>query len=58
MAAALGETGMACHIHGEPEMIGGEPWLPAYFDVTEAALDNANMLAGLNASILLDNRSL
>lgn len=46
------------HIHGEPKMVDGQPWLPAYFDVTESALDNANILAGLDASILLDDRPL
>ncbi|MET3899911.1 acyl-homoserine lactone synthase [Devosia sp. UYZn731] len=52
------KLGWRVHIHGEPRMIEGQPWLPAYFDVTEGALDNANILAGLDASILLDDRPL
>jgi acyl-homoserine lactone synthase len=44
------------HIHGEPTSVDGKLWLPAYCDVTEAALHSANMRARLDASILLDDR--
>lgn len=44
------------HIHGHPVDIGGEPWLPAYFDVSLAAFANAMELGRLDASILVDDR--
>lgn len=45
--------GWKVYLHGEPTMFGQEPWLPAYFDVSEEALANAKRRAGLDGSQVL-----
>jgi len=46
--------GWQVHIHGDAIDIGGEAWLPAYFDVTEAALAGARRFGRLAGPILSD----
>jgi acyl-homoserine lactone synthase len=43
-------------IHGEAVMMGEDPWLPAYFDVSYEAMANARLLGRLPGSVLLDSR--
>ncbi|MCR6671479.1 acyl-homoserine-lactone synthase [Devosia ginsengisoli] len=40
------------HVHGEPVDIDGRPWLPIYFDVTEAAMLAARALARIEGPLL------
>lgn len=40
-------------VHGEPEDFNGRMWVPAYFDVTEAALAGAARWGKLDHSILV-----
>lgn len=39
-------------IHGQPIDIDGRPWVPAYFDVSDAALNGARALGKLSGSVL------
>jgi acyl-homoserine lactone synthase len=39
--------GWRVHVHGDPVLIDGHDWTPAYFDVTEDALQAAQGAAGL-----------
>lgn len=39
-------------VHGQPIVIDGRPWLPAYFDVSEAALHGARKLGQLAGPVL------
>jgi acyl-homoserine lactone synthase len=39
-------------IHGQPIGIDGRPWMPAYFEVSEAALHGARMLGRLTGPVL------
>jgi acyl-homoserine lactone synthase len=48
--------GWAVHKHGKPVDIGGDLWLPAYFDVTMEALESARRFGRLQGAILVDNR--
>lgn len=44
--------GWAVHVHGQPIDIGGEKWMPAYMDVTEAALERARRMGRIEGSLL------
>jgi acyl-homoserine lactone synthase len=44
--------GWNVRIHGDPIDIGGEAWLPAYFDVSEAALAGARRLGKVQGPLL------
>jgi acyl-homoserine lactone synthase len=44
--------GWSVHVHGDPIDIGGEAWLPAYFDVTEEALAGARKWGKLDGPII------
>jgi acyl-homoserine lactone synthase len=44
--------GWTVHIHGAPIDIGGESWLPAYFDVNDVALAGARRWGKLGGSLL------
>lgn len=44
-------------IHGQPIDIDGRPWLPAYFEVTEAALQGARKLGQLAGPVLVGERA-
>jgi acyl-homoserine lactone synthase len=50
--------GWTVHKHGEPMLIGNEKWLPAYFDVTRAALQGARNWGGQKGPLLVDRRPL
>ncbi len=41
------------HIHGEPAFFNDDPWVPAYFDVSEEALEGAKRLARVDHSLLV-----
>lgn len=49
--------GWKVHLHGDPIDIDGEPWVPAYFDVTEEALAGARRWGKIHGP-LLDHGSL
>lgn len=49
--------GWTVHIHGEAINIGGEAWLPAYFDVTETALAGARRFGRLSGPVLNANQA-
>lgn len=44
--------GWKVHVHGEPIDIGGEAWLPAYFDVSEVALAGARRWGKVTGNLL------
>lgn len=44
--------GWEVHVHGDRIDIGGEDWLPAYFDVTETALAGARRFGRLTGAVL------
>lgn len=46
------KMGWSIRIHGSPIDIDGEPWLPIYFDVTEAAMLAARQLGRLTGPVL------
>jgi acyl-homoserine lactone synthase len=46
--------GWTVHVHGDPIDIGGEAWLPAYFDVTAEALAGARKWGRVSGPILSD----
>lgn len=46
--------GWNVHIHGDAIDIGGEAWLPAYFDVTQVALAGARRFGKLSGPLLGD----
>lgn len=48
--------GWSVHVHGDPVDIGGEDWLPAYFDVTREALAGARKWGRIGGPILVDTR--
>lgn len=50
--AIWARMGWQVHIHGDAVDIGGEKWLPAYFDVTVQALAGAMKWAKLDRSII------
>lgn len=45
--------GWKVYLHGEPHYFGNEPWVPAYFDVSEHALEGARKRSGVSAAILI-----
>lgn len=48
--------GWTVHVHGRPIDIGGEDWLPAYFDVSLEALAGARRWGRLDGPVLFDGR--
>ena len=44
--------GWQVHIHGDALDIDGAPWLPAYFDVTQSALEGARRVGQISGPIL------
>lgn len=44
------------HIHGDAVMMGEDPWLPAYFDVSREAMMNARLFGRMVGSVLEDSR--
>lgn len=44
--------GWGVRAHGDPIQIDGRPWLPAYLDVTEAAMVSARQLGRLSGPVL------
>lgn len=52
------KMGWSIHTHGNPIDIDGNPWLPIYFDVTEAAMLSARALGRLPGPVLSSANSL
>ncbi|HWU16475.1 MAG TPA: acyl-homoserine-lactone synthase [Devosia sp.] len=50
--------GWTVHVHGDRIDISGEDWLPAYFDVTEAALAGARRWGKLTGPVLTNDVNL
>lgn len=49
--------GWSIHTHGEPVQIDGRPWLPIYFDVTEAAMLAARALGRIEGPLLTSDET-
>ncbi|MHA6299406.1 acyl-homoserine-lactone synthase [Devosia sp. CAU 1758] len=49
--------GWKVSVHGQPIEIDGRPWIPAYFEVTDAALAGARKLGRLTAPVLSDTKA-
>lgn len=54
--AIWARMGWKVHIHGDAIDIGGENWLPAYFDVSAEALAGARKWGKLDGSILVHQK--